>query len=102
MSVMKFTPWNRLHEVSYMKYICRDVLGSLSQYTYDVNTPNVPIIQAYEKVHSEVLQKLEGKIPPEELNDLDCVVKITSSSGNYMTTNFPSLWLLQIVFLGIP
>ena len=71
-----------------MEYVCRHVLGSVSQHAGD-KTPIVSIIQAYEKVHSEVLQKLEGKIPPEELNDLDCVVKITSSSGNYMTTNFP-------------
>ena len=72
-----------------MEYVCRHVLGSVSQHTGD-KTPTVPIIQAYEKVHGEVLQKLKDKkIPQEKLNELDCVVSITTSSGNETITNFP-------------
>ena len=53
-------------------------------------TPTVKNLQDYEKVHSEVLQKLKDKdVPQEKLNELDCVVSINTSSGNDMTRNFP-------------
>ena len=52
-------------QIPYMEYVCRHVLGSVSQHTGD-KTPTVPIIQAYEKVHGEVLQKLKIKRYPKK------------------------------------